>query len=882
MKTLSLYIDRWYIAAAVCYDNIPRRIDLPNREDRIWLYFYEDVNNDRVIYGKSYQMHYLDKELHYYGDIFSKIVKEDETFKRFGKDVSLKEIFKASDIFEHLTRDFKENEKIDTYISFSVDVSCAAQKVFLDILKENNFVIKESVARISHLAVELSSKKGLINNSNCILVITACNENLRYVVFKQSNNVFVRQGNEGLLRGYGTDLRGRALLEQIVWQINNSTKFLRKEEEEEEINRLSQNLERWLLQLDNTKFGRPVIYNDITFSRAPHNKQNATILKNVIEERTKTIVNEVVDNIVQYVKELDIVFSDISHIIFIGDSFKNSMFKEELLQRYPVTPNNIVAFGNKEIPEIVGIYSQMDLSQFDSSRKNFENLSYEQLEQIKIAEEDRKAREAALKKQEEIDLANAAMREDERKFNAAIVDAESYEKKGDYSSMIDLLNIALTLKPDDKEVKKMLDEANRKLSEIKVKNEQYNKTIRMAQDALNSQRWQDAYSKSETALELRPDSSEAKRILTESQRKIKLAENLKEFLLRADTFIGQKLYKEALEELNKAKYADSNNKEIEERISKIQNIQKKHKEELDLLEQDLHKAEKENNFDKAIEICNKLIDKDIQNPRKWNEHIVYLKEKRNKYIKDIELFESLKIKINEANFNEHWEELIELCNEALSIKSDDSIKRYLEKAQNKFKIIQDQKNFESLVSNVKTFIADRQWSEAKEIIKVLQEKYPDRIDIIRNLFKQIFDAEEAWNDKLSGERHISSPKPNNTDKPIASPIIKDSTSKDSSFDDFFGNENHKGNRLDQNRGKGTPSKMNSQKKVSSFDDFFGDENHKGNRLDQNSGKITAPETNSQKRVSSGDNFFDSDSFKEKKSNQNQSKKPFPKDDFFNS
>ena len=46
------------------------------------------------------------------------------------------------------------------------------------------------------------------------------------------------------------------------------------------------------------------------------------------------------------------------------------------------------------------------------------------------------------------------MREDERKFNAAIVDAESYEKKGDYSSMIDLLNIALTLKPDDKEVKK--------------------------------------------------------------------------------------------------------------------------------------------------------------------------------------------------------------------------------------------------------------------------------------------------------------------------------------------------------------------------------------------------------------------------------------------
>ena len=877
MKTLSLYIDRWYIAAAVCYDNIPRRIDLPNREDRIWLYFYEDINNDRVIYGKSYQKHYLDKELHYYGDIFSKVVKEDETFKRFVKDVSLKEIFKASDILEHLTRDFNENEEIDTYISFSVDVSYA-QKVFLDILEENNFVIKESVARISHLAVELSNKKGLLNNSNCILVITACNENLRYVVYKQSNNVFVRQGNEGLLRGYGTDLRGRALLEQIVWQINNSTKFLRKEEEE--INRLSQNLERWLLQLDNTKFGRPVIYNDITFSRAPHNKQNATILKNVIEERTKTIVNDVVDNIVQYVKELDIVFSDISHIIFIGDSFKNSMFKEELLQRYPVTPNNIVAFGNKDIPEIVGIYSQMDLSQFDSLRKNIENLSYEQLEQIKIAEEDRKAREAALKKQEEIDLANAAMREDERKFNAAIVDAESYEKKGDYSSMIDLLNIALTLKPDDKEVKKMLDEANRKLSEIKVKNEQYNKTIRMAQDALNSQRWQDAYSKSEAALELRPDSSEAKRILTESQRKIKLTESLKEFLLRADTFIGQKLYKEALEELNKAKHADSNNKEIEERISKIQNIQKKHKEELGLLEQELTKAEKEDNFDKAIEICNKLIDKDIQNPRKWNEHIVYLKERRNKYLKDIELFESLKIKINEASFNEHWEELIELCNKALSIKSDDSIKRYLEKAQDKFKLIQDQKNFESLVSNVKTFIADRQWPEAKEIIKVLQEKYPDRSDIIKNLRKQIFDAEEAWEDKLSGKTPISSPMPNNTEEYGKPPEKIDRPSKDSSFDDFFGTDDPKGNNLDQNKGKETPSKTSRQKKESSGDDFFGSDSPKGNSLGLNKGKSVPSNTNTQKKESSGDSFFDSDSVT--KSKQKQHMKPFAKDDFFNS
>ena len=209
---------------------------------------------------------------------------------------------------EDSREDFLENEEIQTYVSFSVDVTYAAQKVFLDILGDNGFKVKESVARISHLALELSSKKGILKNAKSILAVIACNENLRYVVYKQAKDVFVRQTNEGVLRGYGTDLRGRALLEQIVWQINNSSKFLKKEEEEFEIIRLSQNLERWLLQLDNTKYGRPVVYNDITFSRAPHNKQSATIIKNVIEDRTKAIVNVVVDNIIQYVKENKIMY----------------------------------------------------------------------------------------------------------------------------------------------------------------------------------------------------------------------------------------------------------------------------------------------------------------------------------------------------------------------------------------------------------------------------------------------------------------------------------------------------------------------------------------------------------------------------------------------
>ena len=80
MKRLTLYIDKWYIIGAVCTDGIPRLISPSNKEDRFWLYFYEDIINDEVVYGKDNQSHYRNKEPHYYGDVFSLITDDSNTF----------------------------------------------------------------------------------------------------------------------------------------------------------------------------------------------------------------------------------------------------------------------------------------------------------------------------------------------------------------------------------------------------------------------------------------------------------------------------------------------------------------------------------------------------------------------------------------------------------------------------------------------------------------------------------------------------------------------------------------------------------------------------------------------------------------------------------
>ena len=93
MGSLTLYVDKWYIIGAVCTDGVPRIIQIPNREDRFWLYFYEDTANNLIVYGKDNQSHFRDKENHYYGDIFSKVVDPREYFTIYGRQRKLKDIF---------------------------------------------------------------------------------------------------------------------------------------------------------------------------------------------------------------------------------------------------------------------------------------------------------------------------------------------------------------------------------------------------------------------------------------------------------------------------------------------------------------------------------------------------------------------------------------------------------------------------------------------------------------------------------------------------------------------------------------------------------------------------------------------------------------------
>lgn len=144
MKALTLYIDKWYIIGAVCIDGVPRLITPSNGEQRFWLYFYEDVANERIVYGEDYKQHYHNNDNHYYGDIFNLISDSTAFFMRFGMKQEMYKIFKASGILDKLKEAVGEGSgDIETYISFSKDISDAARLVFLQsVLQPDRFIVK--------------------------------------------------------------------------------------------------------------------------------------------------------------------------------------------------------------------------------------------------------------------------------------------------------------------------------------------------------------------------------------------------------------------------------------------------------------------------------------------------------------------------------------------------------------------------------------------------------------------------------------------------------------------------------------------------------------------------------------------------------------------
>ena len=768
MKALTLYIDKWYIIGAVCTDGVPRLITPTNHEDRFWLYFYEDTYNNSIVYGKDNQSHYRNGEAHYIGDVFSLITDPDRRFSRYnGKGEEMKMIFQASGIFDLLRSAVDTDGEIETYISFSPDIPGPSRLVFFEELKSNSFNVIGSQARIGFLALEHNRRHDSLLEEGYYLVLNACNENLHYILYKRENNKY-KMFSENVLVGMGMDLRGRALVESIVDSINNRTHFLAtKEEVEKEYLRMEQFVPKWFVKIANAKPFIPITIPNVSFGNQPANTYQVSIIKNKLDERTSVIVNNIIKVVADFTRTAGVRNDEIKGLVFIGNTFTNSQFERAIREKFYVSEENVIRHKESDLPNIVGVYplledlhesdwqktAEKDLGEiqkraaFDKEKETLENLiktrSWDEarthLDKMSNFYLDYSSELSGYKT-----IIDRGIIEDGNKsarlYDEAMQKVYSFEKSQDYAQMRDWADIALKHRPEDKEAHQKKAEAERLLSDQKVREEQYRTIISRAQTSLREGRWQDAISQSEAALNLRPSSVEAKRIYNEAKKHIEAAKEIDKFINRADVFFAQKLYDEALRELAKVQSLDSDNVEAAQRIKEIEDICKEHTLKLTSLVKRYEEAKTTRNYDKAIEICEQITEIDTINQRKWSAETEKLKADRDKALETQKRFEDLKNKAMGAYFNEDWKSVIHYASEAIAIQSNEDLSKIIERAKQKISIQEKDIEYQREINRVNALLSSGDVDEANIILNRLQKEYPEHIKEIKGLRKRAF----AW------------------------------------------------------------------------------------------------------------------------------------------
>src|SRR5574344_2803034 len=106
-------------------------------------------------------------------------------------------------------------------------------------------------------------------------------------------------------------------------------------------------------------------------------------------------------------------------------------------------------------------------------------------------------------------------------------------------------------------------------------------------------------------------------------------------------------------------------------------------------------------------------------------------------------------------FNDGWQQVVSLCEEALRIKPDSEIEKKLIKAKERFLTTQKNQNFQHEFDAVKALIVDKRWEEAQQKINDMSCDYPDKLSMLKDLRKIIFEADELPNtEKKTGKRKV--------------------------------------------------------------------------------------------------------------------------------
>lgn len=643
MKVLSLYIDKWYIVGTILDGANKTLLSLSNAEERVWLYFYSNSTTNAVKYSHSYRDEALAGRKGYYADVFDKLPDYREFYyEKYGARKKMSGIFADAGIFVDLKKSFEGESDVPVYLSFSKDIDIVAQDIFIKAMQEEHFKVFHFTLPIENLSLEYLMRHGKIaKETENVLVVNACNENLRYSIFNLgSDGVSVISQN--CEPGYGVDSRKQAIVEEVLEYMQADTHFLADERTEwqDEMLYLSQFADDWLRKIDNSSGVAPVALGDIHFKKQVNNDVPVVVSVTNLNDRTKSIVGKLTGKIVDMIKESDMLLPQISNVVFLGDMFKSHTFANSLQQKIGISADKMVCFPDLVLPEIVGVYTELGETDFEEEEKQF-------FDNAKIKYEQDRKKYVELQTRDLKDKALGA------------------EDEGRLQDAIDIYEQVLRTDKDDNFSSARISALNLQIEQERKNRELVESLMEKARDYFSTGDYTNAISRCEEVLRLQNDNSDAQKIKENSESVLKRQRLLEGYIQQINGLLMERHFYEARNMLLKVDALNIND-------VRLKGVRDKIEDGISQLESQV--KDKINAYDAAYltkdyQQCLRLSDELLSmgaDSSIWTKKRQELREK----IKQEQIFQDNYELARKARLNNDWNAVVDYAQKALEITTD--------------------------------------------------------------------------------------------------------------------------------------------------------------------------------------------------------------------
>ncbi len=613
MSYLVLHIDTDFIVGTVCTDNGNSYPVTNDSDDFLWLYFFNNPHQNRISFGKDNRTHYNNKEINYYGRFFDSIENERDTFTIRGIQKKSIELLEYSGLLKILSEKYEavthENtDKIPTLITFSLSISELAKQKTIEYLKGRGFQVDSYTIPLSELVCyyPFYKKEYIPATGSIILLVVATNPSLHLMKHTFSGDYFPVDENVKTYKGKGIDPRKRALVKFVVNEINKSTGALSNQEEiEDECARKEQKAEDWLKRLDVQTRNMPLRIVDSLYIM-PSTTKEVLVRKDNIEGDTGHYIQELMDVFEAY--KSDNVRGDVDAILLLGDCFQNSLVRKRFENQ--ISTDRLFVLTNKDIRDVLSVYPMIDFKRYidqeERSKALAEAEKQKQAEQRALEDRKRREEEAEAQRIAEIKRIEKNRKEAERLFDLAL----ELEKKGQLDDARLNAENASELDGTNKIYRQFISELNTKIETLSAKNELYKSYINRAEQFIKDQKWEEALVEYENAKTVFDNAEIIKRI-NEVKRTIKKTEQKKETVSR--------LLNEAQSLINAGNLSEAREKTQE--LLSVDNEILKAKTLLSEIDQKQEQRERERQEKENQERCQQflVIGDDLFGKGKWNE-----------------------------------------------------------------------------------------------------------------------------------------------------------------------------------------------------------------------------------------------------------------------